>query len=350
MGKQTSKNIKVGIIVLVGSAFLFAALYLVGSNQNLFGSNFNISARFKNVNGLMVGNNVRFAGIDIGTVKTLTIVNDSTVDVSLLIEEDARKYLRKNAIASIGTDGLMGNKLVNIENGSTKSALIEDGDRIQSASSSEIDALITNLSTTSGDLSEVMKQIKTIISDSAMNRIPVAIEDISATAVNLRKITVKLDGSDALWSTLSNKQLAENLTLAVADIRKTGQQASILVTDLSEVVKNIESGKGTVGMLLSDSISAQKIKMAISNIQQLSDSLIEVSGDLKQITRKINNSEGAVGTILTDTLFAGQLKETMLHLKNSSISLEQNLEALKSNFLFRRYFKKQEKEAKNIKE
>jgi phospholipid/cholesterol/gamma-HCH transport system substrate-binding protein len=265
----------------------------------------------------------------------------------MLIEEDARKYIRKNAIASIGTDGLMGNKLVNIENGTGKAALIEDGDIIQTASSTEIDALISNLSTTSGDLSDVMKQLKKIISDSAMNRIPVAIEDISATALNLKKISGKLDGSDALWNTLSNQQLADNLTAAVSDIRKTGQQASILVTDLSQVVKSIEAGEGTVGMLLSDSISAQKIKMAISNIQRLSDTLIYVSGDLKQITRKINNSDGAVGTILTDTLFAGQLKETMTHLKNSSISLEQNLEALKSNFLFRRYFKKKEKEAKD---
>lgn len=334
-------------MVLIGSIFLFAALYLVGSNQNLFGSNFNISARFKNVNGLMVGNNVRFAGIDIGTVKSLTIVNDSTVDVAMLIAEESREYIRKNAIAAIGTDGLMGNKLVNIENGRGKAALIENGDVIQTASSTEIDALISNLSTTSGDLSEVMKQIKKIMSDSAMNRIPLAIEDISATALNLKRISAKVDGSDALWNTLSNQHLADNLTAAVSDIRKTSQQATVLVTDLSQVVKKIEAGEGTVGMLLSDSIAAQKIKTAISNIQRLSDSLVDVSGDLKQITRKINSSDGAVGTILSDTIFAGQLKETMSHVKSSSISLEQNLEALKSNFLFRRYFKKKEKEAKN---
>lgn len=343
MGKQTSKNIKVGIIVLIGSAFLFAALYLVGSKQNLFGSNFNISARFKNVNGLMVGNNVRFAGIDIGTVKTLTIVNDSTVDVAMLIEEEAIKYIRKNAIATIGTDGLMGNKLVNIVNGNGQAALIEDGDVIQSAAATEIDALISNLSATSGDLSVIMKEIKNIISDTAMNRIPVAIEDISATALNLKKISGKLDGSDALWSTLSNKELAGNITNAVSDIRKTSQQAAILVTDLTEIVSNIEAGKGTIGMLLKDSINAENIKTAISNIQQLSDTLIYVSGDLRLITRKINNKEGAVGTLMSDTLFANQLKETMTHLNNSSISLEQNLEALKSNFLFRLYFKKQEK-------
>ena len=86
----------------------------MGSKQNLFGSTFSISANFYNVNGLMQGNNVRYAGIDVGTVESITIINDTSVKVVMVIEKKIQPYIKKNALASIGTDGLMGNKLVNI--------------------------------------------------------------------------------------------------------------------------------------------------------------------------------------------------------------------------------------------
>src|SRR3989337_310265 len=111
MSKEFSRNIRLGIFVLAGTAFLIMLLYFIGSKQNLFGSTFRISAQFYSVNGLMPGNNVRFAGIDVGTVERVEIISDSTVSVTMLIEEKVRHYIKKNAVAIVGTDGLMGNKL-----------------------------------------------------------------------------------------------------------------------------------------------------------------------------------------------------------------------------------------------
>src|SRR5690348_15105543 len=125
MKKESSRNMQVGLFVSIGTVLLIVALYLIGDKQNLFGSTFRISAKFYNVNGLMVGNNVRFAGIDIGTVEEIEIINDSSVNVIMVLEERVQPYIKKNAIASIGTDGLMGNKLVNINSGSDLSVSIE---------------------------------------------------------------------------------------------------------------------------------------------------------------------------------------------------------------------------------
>src|SRR5689334_12869651 len=108
MSKELTRNIRLGIFVLAGTVFIIVMLYLIGSKQNLFGSTFRISAQFYTVNGLMEGNNVRFAGIDVGTVEKVEIISDSTVNVVMLIEEKIRPYIKKNAIASVGTDGLMG--------------------------------------------------------------------------------------------------------------------------------------------------------------------------------------------------------------------------------------------------
>lgn len=99
---------------MAGTAFLIAVLYLIGAKRSLFSDTFKISAEFYNVNGLMSGNNVRFSGINVGTVESVNIVSDSSVLVVMLIEDKVKSYIKKNSVATVGTDGLMGNKLINI--------------------------------------------------------------------------------------------------------------------------------------------------------------------------------------------------------------------------------------------
>lgn len=333
-------------MLIAGTALLFAALYLVGSKQNLFSSSFVVTARFSEVNGLMSGNSVRFAGIDIGIVKDVSIINDSTVEVSMTIRKDAREYIRKDAVASIGTDGLMGNKLVNIVNGPGPAALLEPGDIIASSRSSEIESLISSLGGTSDDIGEVVRHIKDIISDPAFSNLPNAVNDISAAAENIKSITQKVNQSDVLWKTLNDKQLEQDIRISVENVRKTSEQAAQLSAGLNRVIADVESGKGTAGMLVSDTVLAFSIRQSAENIRILSDSLLILSAQMNSITRQVNQGQGAAGTIVSDTTFARQLKQTMTHVQNSARSLEQNMEALKSNFLFRKYFRKQEKQQK----
>ncbi|MFM7902274.1 MAG: MlaD family protein [Bacteroidota bacterium] len=139
MNKTTPSNIRLGLFVTIGTLVLVVALYLIGSNQSMFGSTIRISAQFYNVNGLMQGNNVRYAGIDIGTVDKIKIENDSSVTVYMLIEKKHSQYIKKNALAAIGTDGLMGNKLVNINPGRGSSEPVVDGDMIASLKPVETD-------------------------------------------------------------------------------------------------------------------------------------------------------------------------------------------------------------------
>ena len=81
MSKNLNNYIKLGAFVVLGTIFFIVALYMIGSNRNMFGNNIRISAIFYNVNGLMTGNNVRYAGTDIGTVDDIIIENDASVTV-----------------------------------------------------------------------------------------------------------------------------------------------------------------------------------------------------------------------------------------------------------------------------
>ena len=114
MVKGIINDIKLGIFVLAGLIFLVLLLYMIGKNRNLFESTYVLKARFDNVQGLVTGNNVRFSGIEAGTVKKINILSDSVIEVTMIIQNKMQAIIKKNAFASIGTEGFVGNKVVNI--------------------------------------------------------------------------------------------------------------------------------------------------------------------------------------------------------------------------------------------
>lgn len=114
MAKQGENNIKLGVFVLAGLIVMIFAFYMIGANTSMFGGSFKLKARFSNLNGLVEGNNVLFSGIQAGTVKSIDIINDTTIEVTMLIDSKVHGFIHNNAEAAIGTEGLMGNKVVNI--------------------------------------------------------------------------------------------------------------------------------------------------------------------------------------------------------------------------------------------
>lgn len=316
MSKESSRNIRLGLFVLISGCLLIAALYFIGEKQNLFGSTFRINAKFYNVNGLMTGNNVRFSGINVGTVEKVEIINDSSVNIVMLIEEKVRPFIKKNSIASVGTDGLMGNKLVNINLSKEDSPSIEEGDILRTKRPIEVDEMYRTLSSTNDNL-------KFITND-------------------LKNITKKFNSQNTLWSLLMDTIVAENVKQAIVNIKVTGSNAAAMSGDLRKIVQETKAGKGTIGELLTDTTFSSKLNRTIADINLIADTMALVSGDLKHVTQKIKNGEGAVGALLTDTTFVNNMNKSMENIKNGSEKFSENMEALKHNFLLRKYYKKKE--------
>ena len=149
MEKTTNQKIRLGVFVILGSIFFITTVYFIGNKQNMFNKTATISAEFKNINGLQLGNNVRFSGINVGTVKNIEIVNDSTIKVTMKIEEGAIYHIKKDAIASIGSDGLVGNMIVNIVPGKQSNEIVKAGDVIRSENRVMTDDIMKTLSVTS---------------------------------------------------------------------------------------------------------------------------------------------------------------------------------------------------------
>jgi phospholipid/cholesterol/gamma-HCH transport system substrate-binding protein len=167
MKTTSSQKIKIGLFTFAGLVILVLAVFFIGSQKSLFNSTFTVYGTFKNVSGLQVGNNVRFAGINVGVVQSINIVTDSSVRVDLTLNDKVKKFVKTDSKLSIGSDGLMGDKLVVLAPGGiTSNQEVQDGGRLASVNPVDVDKIITKLTrvadnaeSMTGSLSEIVGKI-----------------------------------------------------------------------------------------------------------------------------------------------------------------------------------------------
>ncbi|MBE8726090.1 MlaD family protein [Flavobacterium hungaricum] len=223
MEKQSGYTWKLGMFVAIGLLLFIMAIYFIGKQKNLFGSTFHITSQFKTVSGLEVGNNVRFSGINVGTVEQIKLINDSSVVVVLVMKEDVREFIKSDATASIGSDGLMGDKVLTISPGTKSKKIIEDN----------------------------------------------------------------------------------------------GQIASVDGIEMNDIMKSVKKSVDNVGV---------------------------ISDELAIFSHSMNNGNGALARLVKDDKMANSVSNTLNNLESGTKGFSDNMEAAKSNFLLRGYYKKKAKE------
>lgn len=226
---STKFKVRLGLFVAAGFVIFAIAIFLIGRQKNLFNPVFSLSTTFYNVSGLQIGNNIRFSGINVGTVDNIRIINDSTVIVNMVVQKDVQKFIKTDCMVAIGSEGIIGDRVLIITQGSAETQSVKSGQFLASVEPVETDAIIASLGV-------------------------------------------------------------------------TAQNAEIISGQVIEILYDINQGKGTLGMLIQDSIMAESLNKTMGNLQK------------------------------------------------SSKGLNENMEAAKSNFLLKGYFKKKEREAEKKKE
>jgi phospholipid/cholesterol/gamma-HCH transport system substrate-binding protein len=195
METHTQKfKVRLGLFIAVGLAVFVIAIFIIGKQKNLFNPVFKLTANFYNVSGLEIGNNIRFSGINVGTVDNIKIINDSTVQVDMLIQKNVQQFIKTDCEATIGSSGIIGDRILIITQGSNDAPVAEDGQQIESTEPAETDAIIASLQVTADQLAEIMIKVNSgngtigrLIQDSSIA------ENINQTIVNLRKSSRGLD-------------------------------------------------------------------------------------------------------------------------------------------------------------
>ncbi len=201
MEKQTKKEIKVGVLVIAAFIIFIAAIFVLGRQQNIFGTTFTVQSIFKGVNGLQAGNNVRLNGINIGTVREISLVNDTMVNVQMTIEKNVQKFIRKNSKCVIGSDGLMGDKMVTITAGTAESPEVTENSYLLAEIPVEMDEIVASLKNTAENAEIISSELAAIMYNinngkgalSMLLRDSTLAQDVSETLDNLNNSSQSLD-------------------------------------------------------------------------------------------------------------------------------------------------------------
>lgn len=291
---------KLGIFIFIGSVLLVVGIFMLGNKDQLFVSTFTIRAYFQNTEGLRNGASVRFGGIDVGAVKDIKIMADTSgrVEVSMRIKEEVRRFIKKDSRASIETEGLVGNKVVIISMGSDNAEPISDNGVILSKEPLSFADVIEETQGILAYTKEMTKNLADIVGK-----------------VNKGEGTIgKILYDEELYNAATNitKSADKNLTAVTEDLRKVialfddlGKGVETIVKNTNNVVAGIDTllqgvseGKGVLGSLLTDQGTEGK------SINKILENFVQISEDTKV----------------------------------SASRLAENMEALKHNWLFKSYF------------
>jgi phospholipid/cholesterol/gamma-HCH transport system substrate-binding protein len=318
MEKTASQKINLGLFVIIGLLIFILAVYFIGQKQNMFGKTNHLETVFNNVNGLQIGNSVRYSGISVGTVRGIEMINDTTIRVDMIIDKSIFSYIKKDAIATIGSDGLVGNMIINIIPGKGNQPCVLSGDEIQSFNRIRTEDMLSTLNITN--------------------------ENAATLTANLLKITDKIiEGKGTMSSLLNDSLIARDLAATMQYLKLTTKSASETVSKIDKIISSLDNKNNVLGVI-QDTAVANNLKNTISHLEKSTIEINKVVTNLNATILNIKEGKGAINYLANDPELVQKIDSTMTNLNAASIKLNEDLEAMKHSFLLRGYFKKQEKE------
>ncbi len=235
MKNEAGFSSKLGMFVTIGLVLFVGTIYFVGKQKNLFGSTFHLKSQFKNVSGLKVGNNVRFSGINIGTVEEIELITDSTVIVDLLIKKEIQPFIKTNAKASISSDGLMGDKVLVISAGSNSKNVVKDNDQIASKSAIEMEDMMIS-----------MKK--------SLDNVGLISEDLAIFSGKMKS------GNGALSKLISDEEFSNSLKSTLLNLQASSNEFARFAIKMNDK-------KGALGKLMNDEKFGKTLDSTMANLQ-----------------------------------------------------------------------------------
>lgn len=300
---------------------------MIGKNGSFFGSNIQLKARFHNINGLVEGNNVRFSGIQAGTVKKIQIIDDSTIEVTMQVKKSLKPFIHKNALANIGNEGLMGNKVINIIPNDEPAPVIDDNDLLTAKQRANTDEIFQTLSSTNNNLQDISHDL----------------------AITVRRI----NNSEGIWKLFNDTSITTYVNHSLKNIDNAAAQVKDMADILGKVTNDMQHGKGTAGVLFGDEKSGMDLKSAIAHINNASKEADQMIAKLNKLTEQteneLNHGHGMAHDILSDSSEARKLRNILSNLEKGTATFNQEMEGLKHSFPTKGYFKKEERKKKREK-
>jgi phospholipid/cholesterol/gamma-HCH transport system substrate-binding protein len=298
---QSKYALKVGTFIAGGLLLLILAIYIVGKNYNIFQSTVSLEATFSDVQGLQEGNNVRFAGINVGTINKISILNDSTVLVEMSVQKKASQYIKKDSHVEIDSEGIMGNKILVILPGSAKSGVVADEERLESRKTIGIE--------------DVLKQIE----QTSLTT--------KAVANNLEDITNKINMGKGDLGMLVND------TTFKPQLDEMAREMTNITDRTQSILRKIEYGNGDIARLINDSALYTQSQMLLERFDSTSRIIHQTSQEVLSFSKALNNKEGIVSRLVYDSTLSYTIDSTITNLNNGIDQLESTAKVIEESWI-----------------
>lgn len=323
--KTTKRTVIVGIFILLGVTIFAVGILVLGGQRKSFVQSVHVKAIFHDIGGLAKGDNVWYSGVKVGIIKSITFINHSEIEILMNIDKSSRQFIHKDVKAKISSDGLVGNKIIALAGGSANIPPIEDGD--------------------------IIKVETSISTDEIMNTLQVNNKSLVEITSNLKAITGKImKGEGSIGKLINDDAIYNDLQNTMATLRKTAANTEMLTEGLAGYTAKLHS-KGTLANdLVTDTLVFQRLRATVSQMQNIAEGVDSVVVNLRDastgIKANLQSKNSPAGVLLNDQKTAQSLKQTISNLESSTEKLDENMEALQSNFLLRGFFRKKAKREK----
>ena len=354
-----SREVRVGLFLVVAFLILISLFELLGK-ETIFGRMVEYRTSFKSIPGLKVGDPVRLAGVDVGTVRDIRVVG---ARVEVLLRVKPGTPVKTDSMATIKLTSLLGTNFVDITFGSPAAQISPPGSLLQSSEPPDLNTMLVRLNDAAGDIQTLVRQVNEGLGKGiepitaafqSMNNIAKKIEkgegtlgrliaddslyrDIRGMAANLNQVSDQIaKGQGTLGKLLTDDALYKDMRGLTADLR--GSTGS-----LSRMMKDVESGKGTLGKLVKDDTLYNETREALTGIRNMSKKIADGQGTLGRlvndealytemlrtvaslngIMKKVERGEGTLGKLLNDESLYFTAKDSLKKMGKAADQLQE---------------------------
>lgn len=312
---MNKRAITVGLFIFIGIAIFVAGVLALGGQNNTFTKAVQVKAIFDDVGGLQQGNNVWLSGVKVGIVKRINFISQSQVEVTMNIERKDQQYVKRDSKAKIGSDGLIGNKIVVLYGGSEQAPAVEEGTVLGVEKAISMDEMMATLQENNRNLLDITNDFKQVSSGIA-------------------------NGQGTIGKLLKDETIGNDIEAALASLRQTSVRANAMTKNLADYTSKLQSEGSLSNDLITDTVIFSRLRATVGQIEEVSRNANVIMEDLNRTTQSLQSTNTPVGVLLNDREVAGDIKQTLRNLQMGSQKLDENMEALQHNFLLRGFFRK----------
>jgi phospholipid/cholesterol/gamma-HCH transport system substrate-binding protein len=322
--ERNKRTVIVGLFVTIGLLILLVGVFTLGGQKKTFVPSITVQAVFDNVNGLQKGDNVWFSGVKVGTVKSIQFNGNAQIKVIMHIERKAQEFIRRDAKAKVGAEGFIGNKLVVIYGGTPQAGPIEGGEHLVVERTLSTDDMMATLQKNNENLAAITTDFKTV-----SNRL--------------------VNGEGTAGALLNDVTLYKSLESTAANLQMAARNSERLSRSIATYPAQLEKPGSLANGLVHGTIIMSNLQNAVQQIHEAANATHSFTANLKTMSDQLNSNDNTLGLLLNDEKTAEQMKGIIENLNSGSRKLDEDLEALQHNFLFRGFFRKKARQEAKMK-